>query len=183
LEPFVLLGESFSSPLAIHLAGSRPSNLAGLIICAGFVSNPFPQARFLMKALAKPFLFRLPAPEFINKYFLTGWSESAVLIRRVRENLLPVAPDVIAGRVQEILNCDARQDLVRVNVPILDLRGAYDRLIGRKCMEEIQKARTGIRRVSLPAPHLILQRKPHEAADAVVNFVREIETEQAIGRS
>src|SRR5215472_16577009 len=49
LGPFVLLGESFSSPLAATLAGSRPANLAGLIICAGFVSNPFPHSKFFMK--------------------------------------------------------------------------------------------------------------------------------------
>src|SRR5689334_21645025 len=39
-EPFVLLGESFSGPLAIRLAAKRPPNLRGLILCNSFVSAP-----------------------------------------------------------------------------------------------------------------------------------------------
>ena len=180
LEPFVLLGESFSSPLAIHVAGSRLPNLAGLVICAGFVANPFPHLGFLMKLLAKPFLFRLPTPDFVYQYYVTGWSGTAALRRKIRENLRPVAPGVLAGRVQEILTCDAREDLVRTNVPIMDLRGAYDRLIDAKCGVEIQKVRAGIRRVSLPAPHLVLQSRPYEASEAVMRFIREIESGQAV---
>src|ERR1700719_1226395 len=39
-NPFLLVAESFSTPLAAMLAATRPPNLAGLILCAGFVTNP-----------------------------------------------------------------------------------------------------------------------------------------------
>src|SRR5450432_4527597 len=39
-KSFVLLAESFSSPLALGFTASKPPNLAALIICAGFVSRP-----------------------------------------------------------------------------------------------------------------------------------------------
>jgi len=123
LDRFVLLGESFSSPLAIKVAGSRPANLAGLVICAGFASNPFPPLKLLMRMLAKPFLFRLPTPDFILKYFLAGFSASPALIRKIRQNRLLVQPEVLANRVQEILNCDAKEDLIRADVPIMYLQG------------------------------------------------------------
>ena len=38
--PFVLLAESFSSPLAVRLAADAPSGLRGLVLCAGFVCPP-----------------------------------------------------------------------------------------------------------------------------------------------
>ena len=38
-ESFVLLAESFSSPLAVGFTASKPLSLAALIICAGFVSR------------------------------------------------------------------------------------------------------------------------------------------------
>lgn len=177
LEAFVVLGESFSSPLAVHLAATRPENLAGLIICAGFVSNPFPHTRFLVNALAKPFLFRLPAPDWVYKCFVTG--ASPALRQKVRQVTHRVAPQVLSGRVHEILNCDAREDLVRTSVPVMYLQGAYDRLIGRKCFEEIQKLQTSVRLTSIPSSHLVLQQKPREAADAILKFVQEIELEQA----
>jgi pimeloyl-ACP methyl ester carboxylesterase len=39
-EPFVILGESFSGPLALMAAASRPPGLQGVILCATFVRNP-----------------------------------------------------------------------------------------------------------------------------------------------
>lgn len=39
-DPYFLLAESFSTPLAIHLAATNPTNLKGLILCAGFASSP-----------------------------------------------------------------------------------------------------------------------------------------------
>ena len=38
--PFVLLGESFSSPLAIMIAAARPPGLQGLILSSAFARNP-----------------------------------------------------------------------------------------------------------------------------------------------
>src|ERR1700722_12941492 len=39
-DPFVLLGESFSGPLAIRIAADPPPALKGLILCVTFASNP-----------------------------------------------------------------------------------------------------------------------------------------------
>jgi pimeloyl-[acyl-carrier protein] methyl ester esterase len=39
-EPFVLVAESFSTPLAIQYAATNPPDLRGLVICAGFVTTP-----------------------------------------------------------------------------------------------------------------------------------------------
>ena len=41
-RPFVILGESFSGPVAIKLAASRPDGLKGFILGASFVRNPWP---------------------------------------------------------------------------------------------------------------------------------------------
>jgi pimeloyl-[acyl-carrier protein] methyl ester esterase len=174
LEPFVVLGESFSSPLAVHLAATQPANLAGLIICVGFVSNPFPFAKFLMQALAKPFLFRLPTPGLIHKYYVAGGSAPPAFIEHIHTNLRQVAPEVLAGRVQEILKCDAREDLARTIVPILYLQAEYDRLIRRRCFEEIRKLQPRVSLASVPAPHMLLQMKPRESVEAVLTFMRGI---------
>ncbi len=41
--PFVILGESFSGPIAISLAASAPSQLKGLVLCCSFARNPRPR--------------------------------------------------------------------------------------------------------------------------------------------
>src|SRR5438477_10571709 len=38
--PFVLLGESFSGPLALMLAAEAPAGLRGVILCASFATSP-----------------------------------------------------------------------------------------------------------------------------------------------
>ena len=40
--PYVLLGESFSGPIAISLAASAPDQLKGLVLCCTFARNPRP---------------------------------------------------------------------------------------------------------------------------------------------
>src|SRR6516162_3575503 len=42
-EPFVLLAESFSGPIAIAIAASRPAGLRGLILSCSFARNPCPR--------------------------------------------------------------------------------------------------------------------------------------------
>ena len=39
-RPFVLLGESFSGPVAVSIAASAPPNLLGVILCVSFATCP-----------------------------------------------------------------------------------------------------------------------------------------------
>ncbi len=41
-RPCVVLGESFSGPIAIRLAAERPPQVVGLILCVTFAKNPYP---------------------------------------------------------------------------------------------------------------------------------------------
>jgi pimeloyl-[acyl-carrier protein] methyl ester esterase len=58
-ERFVLVAESFSAPLAVWYAATNPPNLAAVVICAGFVRNPLHGWSGAVKALAKPWLFKI----------------------------------------------------------------------------------------------------------------------------
>ena len=57
-SPFVLLGESFSGPLAIMAAASKPPSLRGLILCATFMRNPVWFQPPWLRYFVQPFLFR-----------------------------------------------------------------------------------------------------------------------------
>lgn len=39
-RPYVLLGESFSGPIAVSIAASKPAGLRGLMLVGSFVRNP-----------------------------------------------------------------------------------------------------------------------------------------------
>src|SRR5450631_2350467 len=41
-RPYVLLGESFSGPIAIRVAAAQPAGLIGVILVCSFARNPYP---------------------------------------------------------------------------------------------------------------------------------------------
>ena len=171
LERFVLVAESFSAPLALWYAATNPPNLAAVVICAGFVRNPVHGWSGAVKALAKPWLFRLKPPRTIVEYFLLGQHTPCDLLQRLRRALQRVSPDVLSARVQEALDCDARDDLRRTTVPLLYLEATYDRLLSSSCKKDFSQLKPDTVLWSVPAPHLLLQREPQKAATIMMAFI------------
>jgi len=169
-ERFVI-AESFSTPLAAWYAATNPQNLVAVIICAGFVRSPVRRWSGTVKALARPWLFRLKPPRTIVEYFLLGQNAPPDLLQKLRRALHRVSPDVLSGRVLEVLDCDARDDLGRTTVPLLYLEATYDRLLSPSCKEEFSHLRQDILFKSIPAPHLLLQREPQKAATVMMAFI------------
>lgn len=174
-NPFVLVAESFSTPVAIQCAAANPPNLKGLVICAGFIKRPVKgPLRFLYSLLA-PILFRVRLPEFAARLLLVGPSASPSLLAAVRAAVSSVKPDVLSARARAVLACDARAELDQITVPILYIRAQEDRLIDESCLEEIRriKPQTVVRIVS--GPHLLLQREPQLTADVIKEFVQQLD--------
>ena len=170
-DRFVVLAESFSTPLVLKYAATKPSNLAGVVICAGFARNPTGGWSRLLKVVAKPWLFALRPPHFVLEYFLTGENPPSALIQRIREILQSVPPEVLSGRIREVLECDASNDLARTTSPIMYLRASHDRLLSGSCHREILRIRPDVVLATVEAPHMLLQREPQKAADLVVAFM------------
>ena len=165
---FVLLAESFSAPLAVWYAA--PSLLA-VVMCAGFVGSPVPGWSGIVKALAKPWLFRLKPPRTVLEYLLLGQNAPPDLLQKLHHALHRVSPVVLSGRVPEVLDCDARDDLRRTTVPLLYLEARHDRLLSSYCKKEVSHLRPDTLFRSVPAPHLLLQREPKKAATIMMAFI------------
>jgi len=170
-EPFVVLAESFSTPLAIKYAATSPPNLAAVVICAGFARKPIAGSSRLVKAVAKPWFFKLRPPQFILEYFLVGKNAPPGLIQLLRQTLQRVRPEVLSGRVREVLECDARDDLARTTVPVMYLHGFHDRLLSASCQREILRIRADVELATVEGPHMLLQREPQKVANLVVPFI------------
>jgi pimeloyl-[acyl-carrier protein] methyl ester esterase len=168
---YVLLGESFGSPLAVMFAATHPPNLAGIILSAGFISNPVRHLGFLPRLLAKPFLVQLRPPEFAIKYFIAGADAPKSLLQAIRNAQSAVNPTVFARRAQATLHVDARKEVCEVNVPLLYLQGTEDNLVHKSALEEIERLHPQTISLSIHAPHLLLQREPRAAADAITQFL------------
>jgi pimeloyl-ACP methyl ester carboxylesterase len=115
-DDYILVAESFSGPIGIAIAASRPAGLRGLILCVSFASNPLPMFSRLSRLVGA-----LPALAFTPP--------GARCVRRARTDygvrtaaMAKVSARVLAARVAAILAVDRRAQLARINVPLLYLR-------------------------------------------------------------
>lgn len=171
--PFAILGESYGSTVAVKFAATNPSNLIGVILCAGFISNPVRKWGPLPKLLARPFFLRFRPPDFLREYFTLGFGASESLKFAFRRTVHLVNTKVFAKRARAAIDCDARQEIRQVKVPMLYLQATGDRLVGKECLDEIRQLRPETISISIRAPHLLLQREPRVAAKAIIQFLNE----------
>ena len=170
-DRFVLVAESFSTPLALWYAATKPRNLAAVVICAGFVGSPARGWSEVVKAIARPWLFRLEPPRLILEHFLLGRNAPLDLLQKLRHALHSVSPQVLSSRVREVLNCDARDELRRTTVPLMYLEAANDRLLSSSCKEEFSRLKADVLFRLAPGPHLLLQREAQKTANIVTDFI------------
>jgi pimeloyl-ACP methyl ester carboxylesterase len=136
-----------------------------------------------METLVRPSFFRVPPPGFVIDHFLIGAQAPNDLRDAVRDTLHSVSPEVMALRVRAVMACDAREELVQVEVPTLYLQAKNDRLVKERCFEEIQRLKRDTVLASIPGPHFVLQREPHKAVDLIVNFVQGLARAEAAAHS
>ena len=169
--PFVLMAESFSTPLAIRIAAESPANLQGLILCAGFATSPVRGVKRRLASMLAPLLMRVAMPEAAVRSRLVGRDASTSLVTAARAAIASVRPAVMSARLRAVLACDVRSDLHKVAVPMLYLQARHDRMVGPRCLEEILSIRPEIRAVVVDGPHFLLQREPQQTAQIVTEFV------------
>ena len=171
-EPFVLLAESFSTPVAVRCAASASENLKALVLCAGFVSSPARGLKRLVALALSPIFFRWNPPNFVLRSLLVGRGADSSLLGAIREALSEVKPDILAARLRFVLNCDERMSLRRLELPVLFIRPTQDGLIPDWSYEEIRASNPVVEMIEVDGPHLILQANPMETAKIVSDFVR-----------
>lgn len=167
--PFVLLGESFSGPLAIRLAAEKPPGLKALILAATFSRNPTAVPKGLSFLCHESF-FRLWPVSVAARAALQGYPD-AELKRVFREVSRSVPPQVMAARARECLGVDVRRELQAVEVPILYIGATKDVVVPFWNRKRVEAERPDAQSVVLRSTHQVLQKAPHAAADAIAQFL------------
>ncbi|HET7923347.1 MAG TPA: hypothetical protein VFL30_00525 [Rhodanobacteraceae bacterium] len=165
----MILGESFSGPIAAQLAGERIGELRGLILCATFVSSPMPHLRpfeWLLDVGPVRWLARWLAPRK-----LLGRFETPELRALLLRTLSRLPRNVLVARIRTVLAANSIAAFARARAPTLYLQGAEDTLLPSSCVDEICRLAPKTRVVKIAAPHCVLQCAPDEAARAIGEFV------------
>lgn len=169
---FVILGESFSGPLAIEIAAREPERAAGLILAVSFARNPLP--RFLRHLVRLVPLHPAFSP-VVNAIMLGKFARAHPgVAKALRDTLTEVSAATLRLRMTEALAADKRPQLAATSCPLLYLAGNRDRLIRRHCPRAVLGARPDAEVRWFDAPHMLLETRTIEAAAAIRAFCDEL---------
>ena len=161
-RPFVVLGESFSGPIAVSIAASAPPGMRGYVLCGSFICSPTPTLKRLgpFAAFFSPKLM----PKAMAASFLMGRYATPELRQALAHALDSVSASALAARLRAIANVDVRADAQRIRLPGLYLRATEDRLVSESASGIFMAHVANARVVDLAGPHHLLQTKPAESA-------------------
>jgi pimeloyl-ACP methyl ester carboxylesterase len=168
-RPYVLLGESFSGPIAMRIAATAPARLAGLILCGTFASNPYPRL-----AWARRFTFMFPVkslPRWVRAPLMWGSANPRRAPPNAQRAMAGVAGAVLRRRIAAILSVDAVDSLDRIAVPVLVMYARYDRVVPYAATQSLIAHLPGADIAEIDGPHLLLQSCPEECSAAVLKFI------------
>lgn len=168
-RPFVMLGESFSGPLAIRIAANPPTGLTGLVLSTTFARAPVPAlaplASLLRFAPARP-------PMALLFWLLLGRWATPGLQTALGEALHAVSPDVLRARAAAPMRVDVSALLPSVHVPTLQLIASHDRLLASSTSKFLANRLPRCRTVTISGPHLLLQVASEACAKEVAEFIQ-----------
>jgi pimeloyl-ACP methyl ester carboxylesterase len=166
--PFVLLGESFSGPIALSIAANPPPGLVGLVLSTTFSQSPAPfLSPFAPLAALAPVR---GLPTSLLSWWLLGRWATPKLLSSLQAALASVSPTVLRSRAAIALRANVSASLGAVSVPVLYLRATGDRLLSPAAGNLIIAAIPQASLVDIEGPHLLLQAVPEPGVKAVVEF-------------
>ena len=164
-DRFVILGESFSGPIAIEIAATDP-RVVGLVLASSFARHPLPTEFAVFARLLD--LRWIPTSVVVAA--LTGSAGTPKLRVHLREVLATLPREIIRTRAQDVLRVDKRRRLREIKCPLLCLYGRSDRLVSKRHVDEIVAALPGCEVQWLDAPHMLLATHARAAVSVIEKF-------------
>ncbi|MEJ2422995.1 MAG: alpha/beta hydrolase [Candidatus Thiodiazotropha sp.] len=173
-EDFVLLAESYSGLIAVHLMAMGMTQVKGVIFVASFLKSPNPW--LLRLGMVAP-LERPPhglIPNIIYRSLILGKQASDALIREFLQVITQLPPGLVKKRIRALKGLHAPS--LEVDVPIFYLQAQQDRLISSDCWDDFKRRFPKAECYPMDGPHLLLQSQPKSASVLVAQLICKCET-------
>lgn len=163
---FILLGESFSGPLAIKLCKKFPKAINGLILISSFRNAPVNP--LLINILSKIPIHFLPKLALRIALFSSMKRSNAVTVFEkifARLNIETIRQRILSVALVHFENLSTLGE-----VPTLIINGSRDIIVRPKNFINFEKDQKSSRNIIIDAPHMLLQTKPREASEEILSF-------------
>lgn len=171
---YVVLGESYSGPVALGLAARYPSIVQAIVLCSTFISSPYPLLLPWLSRLIPPSFVLHHPPRALTRYFMCGEDAPDTFVDFLADTMRTVHSAVLTQRVENIIGLDGRSVLKQCPVPLLYLHGQSDHLVSREKAQEIFHVRPDTFVAPIPGPHMLLQRRAEESLSAIERFLTDL---------
>jgi pimeloyl-[acyl-carrier protein] methyl ester esterase len=166
-EPYVVIAESYSGPVAALLATHPVGNLQAVVFVSSFVSLPCGRlGAWIAKVLPAP-LLRARAPASILRWLLMNSATPREQVSEVQHAIARVSPEVLARRLRDALTVDFAETLRACAVRMVCLAPETDRLIGTRGLRGFLAAKPDMEIVKIAGPHFLLQCAPGNCISAL----------------
>lgn len=169
-EEYILIGESFSGPIAYQIALQKPENLKAVIFVATFLENPRPLLLNLIKYLPLSLFFFLPIPDFIIRLFIFEKNSSTKLIKLFRKSLNQVAKSTLSYRLREI--SQLKKQLSPCDIHAIYIQASNDKLVPSKSIEIFKRFMNNLNIYKVNGSHFILQTNPSACINIISKEMR-----------
>ncbi len=177
-EPYVLLAESFSGPLALKFAAEQPENIDAIVLSSAFFSKISAPSGSWTRFFTNQKWVENATPDSAIKQLVAGGVCEPAVLAGIKSAIKSVSPEVLSHRVKLMFEINLTAALEEIRSPILCLAGTQDKLGAAQAMQELLKVKEGSSYVTFDTSHLILQTKPREAIEAILKFLHSLPSSQ-----
>jgi len=168
---YILLGESFSGPVAILAARKGNENIRGLVLSASFAKDPHP---FLSKLIPIRLIWKMKKylpMRFGIRYFLAGSEATSKFINAAEFIIRSIPDETIVSRLDFVQKIDVSKTLGKLKTPVLYMLATKDRSVPSSSLETIKTIFPRVEVAEIDTSHFLLQNRPQEAWDAITRFI------------
>jgi len=170
---FMLVGESFSGPLAYMIAQRNLSHLKALIFVASFLHSPRPFLLRVFCLLPISFLISMPSPRFLLRLVTLGPGSDRQMQTDVYQTVKSVNPKVLASRFQEINKL--RLKPAKLPMQIAYLQAAHDRVVPARNLKPFHQLSDALKCYKVSGSHMIMQTAAEDCAKVIVSELQRYE--------
>jgi len=161
LEGFVLLGESYSGPIAARLADKLGQKVALLVLCNPLVEMPWR----IHEGIAAPMIASPRMPVWCAAMALSGGDRS--IARTALSEVRALPTEVLVGRLAAAFSATEGALASHLAPPLLGILGSSDRLVSPSRSRAVLSRVPQSTVVEIEGPHLIVQTRPGEVWAAI----------------
>jgi pimeloyl-[acyl-carrier protein] methyl ester esterase len=170
-QPVMILGESYSGPVAIALANRNRHDIRGVILCSTFIKKPYSFIIGKTKYMPLEWIFSRPMPELVGRLLIGEWNMPIEFLRKLWASSMNVDGEVMAHRVWQLSKPDKFPEPQVPDCPVLIMEAADDRLLSPKNGDIMRRMIPHAIYKKIKGPHLLLQLRPKKCAKTILEFI------------